>query len=90
MIRGAVAVSVGFEVLKLLFTVILPLLLTSTTAKLFGQVIGLLFFFNLVATLVLLVAAWIATTPGALSARGPNPDAPPAEPLTPASTSTDR
>ena len=73
LVGGAVAVSVGFELLKLLFTVILPLLLTSTTAKLFGQVIGLLFFFNLVATLVLLVAAWIATTPGTSSARSPNP-----------------
>lgn len=73
LVRGAIAVSIGFEILKLLFTVILPLLLTSTTARLFGQVIGLLFFFNLVATLVLLVAAWIATTPGTPSARPPNP-----------------
>ncbi len=74
LIRGAVMVSVAFEVLKLAFTVILPLLLTSTTAKLFGQIIGLLFFFNLVATVVLFVAAWIATTPGQPSAGGPNPD----------------
>lgn len=68
LIRGAVAVSVAFELLKLAFTVVLPLLLTSTTAKFFGQVIGLLFFFNFVATIVLFVAAWIATTPGELSA----------------------
>jgi membrane protein len=54
--------------------IVLPLLLTSTTAKLFGQVIGLLFFFNFVATVVLLVAAWIATTPGEPSAEPPNPD----------------
>ena len=74
LIHGAVAVSAAFELLKLAFTVLLPLLLTSTTAKLFGQVIGLLFFFNFVATVVLFVAAWIATTPGELSARPPNPD----------------
>ncbi len=74
LLQGAVAVSAAFEILKLAFTVILPLLLTSTTAKLFGQVIGLLFFFNFVATVVLLVAAWIATTPGEPSAEPPNPD----------------
>lgn len=74
LLRGAVAVSAAFELLKLAFTVVLPLLLTSTTAKLFGQVIGLLFFFNLVATVVLFIAAWIATTPGEASARPPNPD----------------
>ena len=74
LIRGAIAVSVAFEILKLAFTVILPLLLTSTTAKLFGQVIGLLFFFNLVATVILYTAAWIATTPGEASAAPPNPD----------------
>ena len=72
--QGAIAVSAGFEILKLAFTVILPLLLTSTTAKLFGQVIGLLFFFNLVATVVLFVAAFIATTPGQASAAPANPD----------------
>ena len=74
LLRGAIAVSVAFELLKLAFTVVLPLLLTSTTAKLFGQVIGLLFFFNVVATVVLFVAAWIATTPGEASAEPPNPD----------------
>ena len=79
LIRGAIAVSVAFEILKLAFSVILPLVLTSTTAKLFGQVIGLLFFFNLVATVILYVAAWIATTPGEASAAPPNPGPPLAE-----------
>ena len=74
LLRGAVAMSAAFELLKLAFTVVLPLLLTSTTAKLFGQFIGLLFFFNLVATAVLFTAAWIATTPGEASAAAPNPD----------------
>jgi membrane protein len=84
LVRGAIAVSAAFEVLKLAFTVILPLLLTSTTAKLFGQVIGLLFFLNLVATAVLFVAAWIATTPGQPSAAPPHPE--PGRPDEPART----
>ena len=86
LLRGAIAMSAAFELLKLAFTVVLPLLLTSTTAKLFGQVIGLLFFFNLAATIVLLIAAWIATTPGEASAGPPNPDPPP----DPASQQTER
>lgn len=81
LIVGAVAVSVAFEVLKLLFTVLLPLLLTSTTAKFFGQVIGLLFFFNFVATAVLFGAAWIATSPGQPSAGPSDPE--PARPASP-------
>jgi len=85
LLRGAVAASTAFEVLKLAFTVILPLLLTSTTAKLFGQVIGLLFFFNFVATVVLVIAAWIATTPGKASAEPGKPD-----PATPQPASTPR
>ena len=70
-IRGAILMSVAFEALKLGLTLVLPLLLTSVTAKLFGQIIGLLFFFNLVATSVLFVAAWIATFPGQPSAATP-------------------
>ena len=70
---GAVAASAGFEILKLAFTVVLPLLLSSTTAKLFGQIIGLLFFFNFVATVVLVVAAWIATAPTEVAAEPSGP-----------------
>ncbi len=73
LIRGAVAASVAFEILKYAFTALLPLVLTSTTAQLFGQVIGLLIFFNLVATVVLFIAAWIATAPGAKSAPPAHP-----------------
>jgi membrane protein len=66
------AQSLAFEALKFGLTFLLPLLLTSITAKLFGQVIGLLFFFNLVATAVLFIAAWIATYPGQPSAAEPH------------------
>lgn len=72
LLRGAVLASIAFEALKIGLTFLLPLLLTSVTAKLFGQVIGLLFFFNLVATVVLFIAAWIATYPGQPSAAEPH------------------
>jgi membrane protein len=71
--RGALMAAVAFEVLKLGLTLLLPLLLTSATAKLFGPVIGLLFFFNLVATVVLFLAAWIATARTATTPAGPAP-----------------
>ena len=61
LIRGAIMTAVAFEVLKVALTFLLPLLLSSATAKLFGPFIGLLFFFNLAATVVMFVAAWIAT-----------------------------
>lgn len=63
LVRGAVATAVAFEILKVALTFLLPLLLSSATAKLFGPFIGLLFFFNFAATVVMFVAAWIATDP---------------------------
>jgi len=80
LLRGAVIAAVAFEVLKFLLTFLLPLLLTSTTAKLFGPIIGLLFFFNLVATVVLFVACWIATAnPTAAQRTHPGTTATPAD-----------
>jgi len=64
-LRGSVLAAVGFEILKYALIVLLPDAATaSKTAAVFGPVIGLLFFFNLVAQLVLFVAAWIATAEG--------------------------
>ncbi len=63
LIRGSIIAAVAFEILKLALT-LFPGLLNSATAKLFGPIIGLLFFFNITATMVLFVAAWIATSPG--------------------------
>ena len=61
-LRGSVIAAVGFEILKYALTTILPAFTTtSRTAVIFGPIIGLLFFFNLVAQLVLFVAAWVAT-----------------------------
>lgn len=60
-LRGAVLAAVGFEILKLALTTFLPMMLNSPTAQVFGSIIGLLFFINFAATLLLFVAAWIAT-----------------------------
>jgi membrane protein len=61
-LRGSIMAAIGFEILKYALTTILPALTgSSKTAAIFGPVIGLLFFFNLVAQLVLFVAAWVAT-----------------------------
>jgi membrane protein len=73
LIRGAVAAAIGFEALKFSLTILLPELLKSPTAKIFGPIIGLLIFFNLTATLVLFLAAWISTAPGSRSAEHPRP-----------------
>jgi membrane protein len=64
-LRGSILAAIGFEILKYALIVLLPgAATTSKTAAIFGPVIGLLFFFNLVAQLVLFVAAWIATAEG--------------------------
>nr|WP_042198703.1 YhjD/YihY/BrkB family envelope integrity protein [Kibdelosporangium sp. MJ126-NF4]CEL23497.1 Inner membrane protein YhjD [Kibdelosporangium sp. MJ126-NF4]CTQ89111.1 Inner membrane protein YhjD [Kibdelosporangium sp. MJ126-NF4] len=66
-VRGALAAAIGFEILKIGANVYLSLLGRSPTTAAFGSVIGLLVFIYLVARLLLLVAAWIATgnTPAA-------------------------
>ncbi len=61
LIRGSAMAGAAFEILKLGLTVLFPALLSSVSAKVFGPIIGLLFFFDFVATVVLFVAAWIAT-----------------------------
>ncbi|MDQ6657886.1 MAG: inner membrane protein YhjD [Actinomycetota bacterium] len=60
-LKGAVIAAVGFEVLKVAVTLLGSKLSQSPTAVAFGSVIVLLFFFNLVARLILFVAAWIGT-----------------------------
>lgn len=60
-LKGAVIVAVGFEVLKVAMTFLAPLISGSPSSAVFGNIILLLFFFNLVAKLVLFVGAWIGT-----------------------------
>lgn len=73
LLRGSGAAAVAFEVLKFALTYVLPTLLSSATAKIFGPVIGVLIFFNLVATAVLFLAAWIATSSGSRAGETPRP-----------------
>jgi membrane protein len=77
-LRGSIIAAVGFEILKYALLVLLPgVATTSATAAIFGPVIALLFFFNLVAQLVLFVAAWIATAEGGPEEDdGPLPEVP--------------
>lgn len=67
LLRGAVIAAVSFEILKMALNIFMPMMTKSPSAAIFGPVIGLLLFMNLTATMVLFVAAWIATAPG-----GPN------------------
>ncbi|WP_298175977.1 inner membrane protein YhjD [Saccharomonospora sp.] len=60
-VRGAVLVAVGFEILKQVGGIYLSSVLSSPSGALFGSVIGLLVFANLVARFLLFVAAWAAT-----------------------------
>lgn len=64
LVRGAIAAAVLFEILKAALTIFLPQITSSASGAVFGPIIGLLFFFNLVARMVLMVGAWIATAPG--------------------------
>ncbi|HET8589290.1 MAG TPA: inner membrane protein YhjD [Nakamurella sp.] len=58
---GSLAMAVCFEVLKAGLTLLVSRISTSPSGAVFGSVIGLLFFFNLVARIFLFVAAWLAT-----------------------------
>jgi membrane protein len=77
-LRGSILAAIGFEVLKYALIVLVPGAgSTSRTAAIFGPVIALLFFFNLVAQLVLFIAAWIATAEGGPELDdGPLPEVP--------------
>jgi membrane protein len=59
--KGALFAAVGFEVLKQVATVLLRSATHSPTGAVFGSIIGLLVFANLVSRLLLLATAWTAT-----------------------------
>ncbi|PXY17268.1 inner membrane protein YhjD [Prauserella sp. PE36] len=60
-VKGAVLAAVGFEVLKQVATVYLASVTSSPSGALFGPIIGLLVFANLVSRFLLFVTAWTAT-----------------------------
>lgn len=70
-LKGAIIAAVGFEVAKIAMTFLLPRMTKSPAFQLFGSILVLLFFFFLVARLILFVAAWIGTAP-----RLPEPELP--------------
>jgi membrane protein len=77
-VRGAFTCAVGFEILKLGWVIFLRFVTASPAFAVFGPVIGLLLFANLVARFLLFVTAWTATAvENVLPARIPPP--PPAQ-----------
>lgn len=60
-LRGAVLAAAGFELLKLAGSVYLGAISDTPSGALFGPIIGLLVFANLVSRFVLFVTAWTAT-----------------------------
>ncbi|MFD9740184.1 inner membrane protein YhjD [Umezawaea sp. NPDC059074] len=59
--KGALAASVGFEILKQVATIYLSSVTSSPAGAAFGPVIGILVFANLVAQFLLFITAWTAT-----------------------------
>lgn len=60
-VRGAVLAALGFEVLKQVGSIYLASVLSSPSGAIFGPIIGLLVFSNLVSRFLLFVTAWTAT-----------------------------
>ncbi|MCT2586117.1 inner membrane protein YhjD [Actinophytocola sp. S1-96] len=60
-VRGAAAAAVGFEILKQVFTIYLGSVMDSPAGSVFGPIIGLLVFANLVSRFLLFITAWTAT-----------------------------
>ena len=64
-VKGALAAAIGFEILKQVGAIYLTSVTSSPTGAIFGPVIGLLVFANLVARFILFITAWTATaSPG--------------------------
>ncbi|NIH82562.1 inner membrane protein YhjD [Amycolatopsis viridis] len=60
-VKGAAIASIGFEVLKQVGSIYLASVTKSPSGVLFGPIIGLLVFANLVSRFLLFVTAWTAT-----------------------------
>lgn len=76
---GAVVGAFGLVALQALASYLIGVFSRNVTASLFGPVIILMLFMNLFATLILFVAAWLATADQWVSEpiSGPEPDAEP-------------
>ncbi|WP_414637923.1 inner membrane protein YhjD [Actinophytocola sp.] len=74
--RGAAAAAVGFEILKQVFTIYLQSVMGTPAGQLFGPIIGLLVFANLVSRFLLFITAWTATARENLPPAVPQPPPP--------------
>jgi len=61
LIRGALLAAVGFEILKVVGTYYIARVSSSPTVGIFGSVIGILVWMDLVSRYVLFCTAWVAT-----------------------------
>lgn len=59
--RGALAMAIGFEVLKQVMTIYLRSLQSNPAYTVIGPILGLMVFANFVSQLLLFMTAWIAT-----------------------------
>jgi membrane protein len=75
-VRGAIAAAIGFEILKQVGTIYLESVSSSPTGALFGPIIGLLVFANLVSRFLLFITAWTATAKENLTPALPEPPPP--------------
>lgn len=80
-VRGAIAAAIGFEALKQVFTIYLETVTDSPSGQLFGPIIGLLLFANLVSRFLLFITAWTATAKENIVT--PPPKAPPPAVISP-------
>jgi membrane protein len=60
-VRGAIAGAVGFEILKQVGNVYLQIIKDSPSGSVFGTLLGLLVFVNLVSRFLVFITAWTAT-----------------------------
>lgn len=60
-VKGAAIAAIGFEILKQVASVYLASVTSSPSGVIFGPIIGLLVFANLVSRFLLFVTAWTAT-----------------------------
>lgn len=75
-VRGAIAAAIGFELLKQVFTIYLGSVMESPAGSVFGPIIGLLVFANLVSRFLLFITAWTATASENLLPEVPQPPPP--------------
>lgn len=61
LVRGAILGAIGFEIIKIVASVYLKAVVSSPAYAIFGAILGLLFFVNLITRLLMFVVAWTST-----------------------------